>query len=54
LVETAGGDVRVRLFDGADQDWLFLKGGPAGLEDSERIPRSGVVKLSTVVSRNET
>lgn len=54
VVETADGESHVRLFDGADRDFLFLKGGPDGLDQSERLARKEVVRLSTVVSRNET
>lgn len=54
VVETADGDTRVRLFDGADRDFLILKGGSAGLDQTERLARQEVVRLSTVVSRNET
>lgn len=54
VVETADGETRVRLFDGADHDFLFLKGGPGGLDQSERLPRQAVLRLSTVVSRDET
>ena len=54
VIETGDGETRVRLFDGADRDWLFLKGGSGGLDESERLSRAEVVKLATVVSRNET
>lgn len=54
VVETADGEVRVRLFDGADRDFLLLKGGSGGLDQSERLARQEVVRLSTVVSRHET
>lgn len=54
VVETRDGEARVRLFDGADRDWLFLRGGAGGLDDRERMLRSEVTRLSTVVSRNET
>ena len=54
VVETADGETRVRLFDGADRDFLILKGGSAGLDQTERLARQEVVRLSTVVSRNET
>ena len=54
VIETTDGETRVRLFDGADRDFLFLKGGSGGLDQSERLARQEVVRLSTVVSRNET
>jgi len=54
VIETADGETRARLFDGADRDFLFLKGGSGGLDQSERLSRQEVVRLSTVVSRNET
>jgi transcriptional regulator with XRE-family HTH domain len=54
VIETADGEVRVRLFDGADRDFLFLKGGSGGLDQSERLSRQEVVRLATVVSRVET
>lgn len=54
VVETVDGDARVRLFDGADRDFLFLKGGSGGLDQSERLARDDVVRLATVVSRDET
>ena len=54
VIETADGEMRVRLFDGADRDFLFLKGGSGGLDQSERLARPEVVRLATVVARNET
>ncbi|MDP3403874.1 MAG: helix-turn-helix transcriptional regulator [Brevundimonas sp.] len=54
VIETADGEARVRLFDGADRDFLFLKGGSGGLDQSERLARKDVVRLATVVSRDET
>ena len=54
VIETTDGETRVRLFDGADRDFLFLKGGSGGLDQSERLARKDVVRLATVVSRDET
>ncbi|MDP3379325.1 MAG: helix-turn-helix transcriptional regulator [Brevundimonas sp.] len=54
VVETADGETLVRLFDGADRDFLILKGGSDGLDQSERLARKDVVRLATVVSRDET
>lgn len=54
VIETTDGEARVRLFDGADRDFLFLKGGSGGLDQSERLARKDVVRLATVVSRDET
>ncbi|MBU2166369.1 MAG: helix-turn-helix domain-containing protein [Alphaproteobacteria bacterium] len=54
VIETADGEIRIRLFDGADRDFLFLKGGSGGLDQSERLARPEVLRLATVVSRNET
>ncbi len=54
VIELADGDSRLRLFDGADRDVLFLKGGSGGLEQSERLARKDIVRLSTVLSRTET
>lgn len=54
VVETRDGEARIRLFDGADRDFLILKGGSGGLDQTERLARKEVVRLSTVVSRNET
>lgn len=54
VIETTDGETRVRLFDGADRDVLILKGGSGGLDQSERLARQDVVRLSTVVSRDET
>jgi transcriptional regulator with XRE-family HTH domain len=54
VIETTDGEARVRLFDGADRDFLFLKGGSGGLDQSERLARQDVVRLATVVSRDES
>lgn len=54
VVETRDGERRVRLFDGADRDWLLLKGGAGGLDQAERVARADVLSLATVVARNET
>jgi len=53
VIEMAGGEVRVRLYEGADADALTVRGGPGGLQALERIARSETRAVSAVVARLE-
>ncbi|MDP1914456.1 helix-turn-helix domain-containing protein [Brevundimonas sp.] len=53
VIEMADGEVRVRLYEGADADALTVRGGPGGLAAHERIARSETRTVSTVVARLE-
>ncbi len=53
VIETVGGETWLRLFDGADSDWLHLRGGAGGLDEQGRIARAEVARLSTVTARHE-
>ena len=54
VIEMADGEVRVRLYEGADADALTVRGGPGGLAARERIIRSGTRAVSAVVARMES
>jgi hypothetical protein len=47
----ADGEVRVRLYQGADADSLWVRGGPGGIAVEERIVRAGTRTVSAVVAR---
>jgi hypothetical protein len=49
----ADGEVRVRLYEGADAEALTVRGGPGGLEARERILRSGTRAVAAVTARLE-
>ena len=53
VIETVGGETWLRLFDGADSDWLHLRGGAGGLDEQGRIASAEVARLSTVTARHE-
>lgn len=53
VIEMADGEVRVRLYEGADADALTVRGGPGGLEARERIARSATRAVSAVLARLE-
>ena len=53
VIETVSGETWLRLFDGADSDWLHLRGGAGGLDEQGRIARTEVARLSTVIARHE-
>ncbi len=53
VIEMADGEVRVRLYEGADADGLTVRGGPGGLAAEERIARSETRAVSAVVARLE-
>lgn len=53
VIEMADGEVRVRLYDGADADALTVRGGPGGLSAQERIDRSATRSVSAVIARLE-
>lgn len=53
VIEMTDGEVRVRLYEGADAEALTVRGGPGGLEARERILRIGTRAVSAVVARLE-
>lgn len=53
VIEMTDGEVRVRLYDGADAGALTVRGGPGGLETRQRIARSETRAVSAVVARLE-
>jgi transcriptional regulator with XRE-family HTH domain len=53
VIEMADGEVRVRLYDGADAEALTVRGGPGGLAATERIARSATHAVSAVTARLE-
>jgi len=53
VIEMADGEVRVRLYEGADAEGLTVRGGPGGLSVHERILRADTRAVSAVVARRE-
>jgi len=53
VIDMADGEVRVRLYEGADAEALTVRGGPGGLEARQRIARSETRAVSAVVARLE-
>ena len=53
VIEMAGGETRVRLYDRADAEELVVRGGPGGLSAEERIARADTRSVSAVVARLE-
>lgn len=53
VIEMADGEVRVRLYDGADAETLTVRGGPGGLGSRQQIARSETRTVSAVVARLE-
>ena len=53
VIEMAGGETRVRLYDRADAEGLVVRGGPGGLSVEERIARVDTRSVSAVVARLE-
>lgn len=53
VIETAGGETLVRLYDRADAEAVTVRGGPGGLTAETRLPRSAIRRLSAVVARLE-
>ena len=53
VIEMADGEVRVRIYEGADAHALTLRGGPGGLAADERIARSETRSVSAVIARLE-
>lgn len=54
VIEMADGEIRVRLYEGADAEGLTVRGGPGGLAARERIVRSDARAVSAVVARLES
>lgn len=52
VVETTAGEVLVRLYDGADDQTLRLRGG-GGLDVVETRPRATVARVSAVIARHD-
>ena len=53
VIEMADGQVRVRIYEGADADALTVRGGAGGLAAHERIARSDTRAVSAVTARLE-
>lgn len=53
VIEMADGELRVRLYEGADAGMLTVRGGTGGLAVQERIVRSATLGVSAVVARLE-
>ena len=53
VIEMVQGDIRVRLYEGADDQALRVRGGPGGLEVEETIARSDIAAVSAVTARHE-
>jgi len=53
VIEMADGEVRVRLYEGADAEALTVRGGPGGLGMRERIVRTDTRAVAAVVARLE-
>ena len=53
VIEMADGEVRVRLYEGADADALTVRGGPGGLAAQEQVARPGIRTVSAIVARLE-
>jgi transcriptional regulator with XRE-family HTH domain len=54
VIEMTDGEVRVRVYEGADAEALTVRGGPGGLEVCERIVRAETRAVSAVVARLES
>ena len=54
VIEMTDGEVRVRLYEGADAEALTVRGGPGGLTAKERIARSATRSVSAVIARLES
>lgn len=54
VIEMADGDLRVRLYDRADAEAIFVRGGVGGLDAEERIVRSDARAVSAVLARLES
>ncbi len=53
VIEMADGEVRVRIYEGADAGALTVRGGSGGLTAHERIARSDTRAVSAVTARLE-
>lgn len=51
VIDLIGGDRLVRLYDRADADRLYVRGGPGGLASESVLDRTGVARVAAVVAR---
>ncbi|MEQ7153599.1 helix-turn-helix domain-containing protein [Brevundimonas aurifodinae] len=51
VIDLADGRRLIRLYDGADAESLFVRGGPAGLQARSVVPRSDISRVAAVLSR---
>ncbi len=51
VIDLIDGGRLVRLYDGADADRLYLRGGPDGLSGRSEVARASVVRVAAVVAR---
>jgi transcriptional regulator with XRE-family HTH domain len=53
VIDLNDGGRLVRLYDRADADALYLRGGPAGLASEQRLVRAEVARVAAIVARLE-
>ncbi len=51
VIDLIDGARLVRLYDRADAEWLYLRGGREGLATASRIPRASVTRIAAVLAR---
>jgi transcriptional regulator with XRE-family HTH domain len=51
VIDLADGRRLIRLYDGADAESLFVRGGPAGLQARGVVPRADISRVAAVLSR---
>ena len=51
VIDLTDGSRLVRLYDRADAERLYLRGGPGGLERETPLDRAATVRVAAVVAR---
>jgi hypothetical protein len=51
VIDLIDGERLVRLYDRADGERLYLRGGPGGLETTESIERNLMHRVAAVIAR---
>ena len=51
VIDLSDGRRMVRLYDGADGERLYVRGGPGGLDERGALSRSDVTRVAAVIAR---
>lgn len=51
VIDLTDGHRLVRLYDRADADWLYVRGGDGGLTGTSRVARTSIKRVAAIHAR---